>query len=88
MDDAAPGAEFNRVRVVDVDRVVVAGESDTIVRIPGQPLPAVPDVVVLDVHNDVAVLRVSGVDLQPLSFADPRPGASVAIANDGGGGRS
>ena len=58
---------------------VVAGESDTIVHIPGQPLPAVPDVVVLDLHNDVAVLRVSGVDLPPLRFADPRSGAPVAI---------
>ena len=58
---------------------VVAGESDTIVRIPGQPLPAVADVVVLDVHNDVAVLRVSGVDLKPLSLADPQPGEPVAI---------
>ena len=58
---------------------VVAGESDTIVRIPGQPVPLSADVVVLDVHNDVAVLRVSGVDLKPLQLADPRPGAAVAI---------
>jgi S1-C subfamily serine protease len=66
---------------------VVAGESNTIVRIPGQPLSPVADVVVLDVHNDVAVLRVSGVDLQPLRLADPRPGAPVAILGyplDGG----
>jgi S1-C subfamily serine protease len=58
---------------------VVAGESNTIVRIPGQVLSPVADVVVLDVHNDVAVLRVSGVDLKPLRLADPRPGAPVAI---------
>ena len=58
---------------------VVAGESDTIVRIPGQPVPLSADVVLLDVHNDVAVLRVSGVDLKPLRLADPRPGAAVAI---------
>jgi S1-C subfamily serine protease len=58
---------------------VVAGESNTIVRIPGQPLSPVADVVVLDVHNDVAVLRVSGLDLKPLRLADPRPGAPVAI---------
>ena len=37
------------------------------------------DVVLLDVRNDVAVLRVSGVDLRPLPLVDPRPGTSVAI---------
>jgi uncharacterized membrane protein required for colicin V production len=66
---------------------VVAGEHDTIVRIPGRPLPALADVVVLDVHNDVAVLRVSGVDLRPLRLADPRADAPVAILGfplDGG----
>jgi uncharacterized membrane protein required for colicin V production len=66
---------------------VVAGESDTIVRIPGRPFPALADLVELDVRNDVAVLRVSGVSLTPLRFADPQSGASVAILGyplDGG----
>ena len=68
---------------------VVAGEpkQTTLVRIPGRALPAVADVVLLDIHNDVAVLRVPGVDLEPLPLADPRPGASVAILGyplDGG----
>jgi uncharacterized membrane protein required for colicin V production len=66
---------------------VVAGESDTIVRIPGQPFPTPADVVWLDVHNDVAVLRVTGVNLTPLRMAEPRSGASVAILGyprDGG----
>jgi S1-C subfamily serine protease len=66
---------------------VVAGENNTIVRIPGQPLSPVADVVVLDIHNDVAVLRVPGLDLTPLRLADPRPGAPVAILGyplDGG----
>jgi uncharacterized membrane protein required for colicin V production len=66
---------------------VVAGESDTIVRIPGRPFPAPADVVLLDVHNDVAVLRITGVSAVPLRFADPRPDASVAIVGyplDGG----
>jgi uncharacterized membrane protein required for colicin V production len=58
---------------------VVAGESDTIVHVPGQLVPHLADIVVLDVHNDVAVLRVSGVDLDPLRLADPRPGAAAAI---------
>lgn len=66
---------------------VVAGENDTIVRVPGQLIPHLADVVVLDVHNDVAVLRVSGLDLEPLRLADPRPGAPAAILGyplDGG----
>ena len=58
---------------------VVAGEQDTIVRIPGRPIPSVADVVVLDIHNDIAVLRVSGVDVKPLPLTDPVPGAAVAI---------
>jgi uncharacterized membrane protein required for colicin V production len=68
---------------------VVAGQSKqtTLVSVPGRPFPAVAEVVLLDVHNDVAVLRVSGVDLKPLQLADPRSGASVAILGyplDGG----
>jgi hypothetical protein len=67
---------------------VVAGESDTEVRIPGDTLPArLATVVLLDVHNDVAVLRVDGVNLDPLQLADPQSGASVAILGyplDGG----
>jgi uncharacterized membrane protein required for colicin V production len=66
---------------------VVAGENNTIVRVPGQIIPHLADVVVLDVHNDVAVLRVSGADVAPLRFADPQPGAVAAILGyplDGG----
>jgi uncharacterized membrane protein required for colicin V production len=66
---------------------VVAGESDTIVRIPGRPFPSPADIVLLDVHNDIAVLRVSGPGLKPLSLANPENGASVAILGyplDGG----
>jgi uncharacterized membrane protein required for colicin V production len=66
---------------------VVAGEDNTIVHIPGQLIPRAADVVVLDVHNDLAVLRVSGVGLEPVRLADPRDGAAVAILGyplDGG----
>jgi uncharacterized membrane protein required for colicin V production len=66
---------------------VVAGEGDTILRVPGRPFPARADVVVLDIHNDVAVLRVPGVDVTPLRLAQPRPDAPVAILGyplDGG----
>ncbi len=67
---------------------VVAGESDTEVRVPGDVLPFRPATVVsIDTHNDVAVLRVDGVNLKPLQLADPQSGAAVAILGyplDGG----
>jgi S1-C subfamily serine protease len=58
---------------------VVAGARDTIIQIPGDALSHPVDVVLLDVHNDVAVLRVPGVDEKPLRLADPHSGAAVAI---------
>jgi S1-C subfamily serine protease len=58
---------------------VVAGARDTIVQIPGDTLSHPVDVVLLDVHNDVAVLRVPGADVTPLRLVDPHPGAAVAI---------
>jgi uncharacterized membrane protein required for colicin V production len=67
---------------------VVAGEGDTEVRIAGDVLPFRPaTIVVLDIHNDVAVLRISGANLAPLPLAEPRSGAAVAIIGyplDGG----
>jgi uncharacterized membrane protein required for colicin V production len=67
---------------------VVAGENYTSVRIPGDQLPSrTVDVVVLDVRNDIAVLRIDGVTRPSLPMADPRSGASVAILGyplDGG----
>jgi hypothetical protein len=58
---------------------VVAGERRTLVEIPGNPGDYVATVVVFDVHNDTAVLRVSGATAQPLQLADPQDGASVGI---------
>jgi uncharacterized membrane protein required for colicin V production len=80
---------FARRNLVVTAAHVVAGEPKdlTQVRIPGQPLPALARIVVLDVHNDVAVLRVSGAGLEPLPLTDPQSGASVAILGyplDGG----
>jgi hypothetical protein len=69
---------------------VVAGEGSgsTSVRIPGDALPSrIADVVVFDVHNDIAVLRVPGISRTPLRMAEPRSGALVAILGyplDGG----
>jgi hypothetical protein len=66
---------------------VVAGEENTTIQIPGQGLSRRADVVVLDVHNDIAVLHVENLGLKPLQLADPRSGAAVAIIGyplDGG----
>ena len=58
---------------------VVAGERTTYVEFPGDPVQHVATVVVFDVHNDIAVLRLSDKRARPLPLADPRDGASVAI---------
>jgi len=60
---------------------VVAGESDTVVQAPGDATASRPaTVVLLDVHDDVAVLRVSGLVAPPLALApDPRSGTAGAI---------
>jgi hypothetical protein len=66
---------------------VVAGEENTTIRIPGQVVSRLARVVLLDVHNDIAVLRIDGLGLKPLRLRDPRPGAAVAIIGyplDGG----
>lgn len=59
---------------------VVAGERSTVVEIPGDPTQHAVTVVVFDVRNDIAVLRISDATAQPLRLTDPRDGASVAIA--------
>ena len=59
---------------------VVAGESDTEVQVGGvgRGLPA--EVIWFDPHNDVAILRVPGFGLTPLSaVGSAQPGTSVAI---------
>ena len=57
---------------------VVAGEDDTIVALDsGARYPA--EAVAFDPRNDVAVLRVDGLDAAPLPLVDPRPGTAVAV---------
>jgi S1-C subfamily serine protease len=58
---------------------VVAGEDDTRVQIQDVDGLQAAHVVAFDAHNDVAVLRVSGVHEQPLEIAQPQDGAAVAI---------
>ena len=57
---------------------VVAGEQDTLVALDtGARFPA--QAVAFDARNDVAVLRVSGLDAQPLRLVEPDPGTAVAV---------
>jgi uncharacterized membrane protein required for colicin V production len=58
---------------------VVAGEHDTVVEIPGTAGIHKATAVGYDPHNDIAVLRVTGVTAVPLRLVDPHPGRSVAI---------
>ena len=68
---AAPG-------VVVTAAHVVAGEDDTsVTTVTGASLRATA--VVFDPHDDVAVLRVTGLDARPLRLVDPKAGAPVAI---------
>jgi S1-C subfamily serine protease len=57
---------------------VVAGQDDTTVDSAGSPpLPA--QAVAFDPRNDVAVLRVTGLNAAPLEQAEPRAGSSAAV---------
>jgi len=65
---------------------VVAGERDTVVQQAGSAQTFRAGAVVFDARNDVAVLRVAGLEAPALASADPRPGASVAIVGYPGNG--
>jgi S1-C subfamily serine protease len=71
---------FARSDLVVTAAHVVAGETSTIVEIPSDPVQHLATVVVFDVRNDIAVLRLSDVTARPLRLADPQDGASVVIA--------
>ena len=59
---------------------VVAGETDTVVQVGGQA-PGLPaQVLAFDPHDDIAVLRVSGLSLPALHMVpEPRPSTAGAI---------
>jgi S1-C subfamily serine protease len=67
---------------------VVAGESDTTVQVDGNPPGLDADVIDFDPHDDIAVLRVNGLNEPSLRLTnDPRPGTAAAILGyplDGG----
>jgi S1-C subfamily serine protease len=70
---AAPG-------VVVTNAHVVAGETDTTVQLDGHPPDLAAHAIGFDPHDDVAVLRVSGLSARPLALAsNPTPGTSAAI---------
>jgi S1-C subfamily serine protease len=70
---AAPG-------VVVTNAHVVAGQEDTRVLLRGEGNPLVARAVAFVPRDDIAVLRVSGLDARPLPLApDPKAGASGAI---------
>jgi hypothetical protein len=66
--------------VVVTNAHVVAGETDTTVQVRGQGPNLEARVVRFDPHNDVAILRVAGMNAPTRSLArDPRSGTSAAI---------
>ena len=69
-----------RPGVVVTNAHVVAGQDDTRVLPRGSEPGLAARAVAFDPRNDVAVLRVPGLDAPPLDLvADPRPGTSAAI---------
>jgi S1-C subfamily serine protease len=67
---------------------VVAGETDTTVQVGGNPPGLNADVIDFDAHDDIAVLRVAGLNEPALRLAaNPQPGTAAAILGyplDGG----
>ena len=58
---------------------VVAGEAVTSVQPGGAGARYRADVVLFDVRNDVAILRVDGLGLAPMRLASPTPGEPAAV---------
>jgi S1-C subfamily serine protease len=66
--------------IVVTNAHVVAGESDTTVQVGGNPPGLDAEVIDFDPHDDIAILRVPGLDEPPLKVAsNPRAGAAAAI---------
>jgi S1-C subfamily serine protease len=64
---------------------VIAGEDSTTVQ-PPDGLPLEAEAVAFDPRNDVAVLRVPGLQARQLSLVDPKPGTPVALLGYPGNG--
>src|SRR5919112_43735 len=72
-------AWVGRRNLVVTNAHVVAGETATWVQVggTGRQLPA--EVVAFDERNDIAILRVAGLNLPPLPIAAARPGQAAAV---------
>jgi S1-C subfamily serine protease len=72
-------AWVGRRNLVVTNAHVVAGETATWVQVggTGRQLPA--EVVAFDERNDIAILRVAGLNLPPLPIAAARPGEAAAV---------
>ena len=66
--------------IVVTNAHVVAGESDTTVQVGGNPPGLDAEVIDFDPHDDIAILRVPGLDEPPLKLAsNPQAGTAAAI---------
>ena len=66
--------------IVVTNAHVVAGESDTTVQVGGNPPGLDATVIDFDPHDDIAILRVPGLDEPPLKLAsNPQPGTAAGI---------
>jgi S1-C subfamily serine protease len=68
---AAPG-------IVVTNAHVVAGETDTTVQVGGNPPGDDADVIDFDPHDDIAILRVPGLQERPLKLAHNTPAGTAA----------
>jgi S1-C subfamily serine protease len=66
--------------IVVTNAHVVAGQDDTSVLLEGQGVAEAATAIAFDARNDIAVLRVEGLEAEALPLAaDPRPGTPAAI---------
>ncbi|HUA03591.1 MAG TPA: MarP family serine protease [Solirubrobacteraceae bacterium] len=66
--------------IVVTNAHVVAGESDTTVQVGGNPPGLDAQVIDFDPHDDIAILRVPGLDEPPLKLdSNPQAGTAAAI---------
>lgn len=72
--------------VVVTNAHVVAGEAATQVQPGGAGGTYGADVILFDARNDIAILRVPGLGLEPLPISDPRPGEEAAVIGFPGNG--
>jgi S1-C subfamily serine protease len=83
LDREGSGFAVDRDLVVTNAHVVAGEEKTTVVRPDGVRLPAV--VAVFDAERDLALLRVKGLDEEPLALGTAREGSTAAVFGHPGG---